>query len=395
MRNQLGRANPALPLLLIALACEGNEYAPPPAPVVTVARPEVRDVTLFAEFTGTTRAVESATVRARVKGFLQSMHFEPGTMVEAGQLLFVIDPEPFQVALESAQADVAANQAELDLRQTEFDRAFKMYKQKAASEIQYIQAKARRDKGLAALKAAEAAVHAAQLDLDYAHVEAPFAGRVGRRQVDIGNLVGAEEATVLTDIVRYSPLYVYFQLSEAELLRLQGISNQQRVAGDRALEDDDRLPLLVARANENDYPHVGHVDYTASEVDPDTGTWEVRGLLPNEGTLFEAIVPGTFVRVRVPFGEQTDALLVSERALGADQSGRFLLVVNDENVVEQRPVTLGGLYEGKRAVLSGIDADDWVIVNGLQRARPGAPVSPEREGGSGTRTAAATGSGDR
>ncbi len=384
------RAQLVLPILVAFVACEANQYAPPPPPIVTVAQPEVRDVTLFSEFTGTTRAVESATIRARVKGFLLSMHFEPGSSVEAGDLLFTIDPEPFEVALALAEAELPANQAELALRETEYDRARKMYRQKAASELQFIQAKARRDKAVASVKASEADVHAANLDLGYAHVKAPFSGRVGRQLVDPGNLVGAGEATALTDVVRYAPLYVYFQLSEADLLGLQQTSQAQRAAGGQPIEDRARVKVLVGRANEEGDPHQGYVDYTASEVDPDTGTWEVRGLLPNEGSLFEAIVPGTFVRVRVPFGEAKDALLVTERALGADQSGRFLLVVNQQNIVEHRRVTLGALYDGKRAILTGIAPSDWVIVNGLQRARPGAPVNPQRKAGDGERTAAAT-----
>jgi RND family efflux transporter MFP subunit len=364
-----------LAILCLAAACGGNEYAPPPPPEVTAERPIVRDVTRFAEYTGTTRAVEAVEVRARVKGFLQSMHFEPGDSVEKGDLLFIIDPEPFEVALQAARADLASHQAEFDLAETEFERSQSMYDRKAISEIQLIQARAKRDKTAAAVAAAESDVHAAQLDYDYAHVKAPITGRVGRHLVDLGNLVGAEEATRLTEMVRYAPIHVYFQLSERDLLALQGLSQRRREEIGASYEERRPTRVQVGRANEDGYPHEGHVDYTALQIDPDTGTFEVRGILPNQGSLDEIIVPGTFVRVRVPIAEAKDALLVSERALGADQSGRYLLVVNDQDVVEHRRVDVGPLLDGLRVIAKGLRREDRVIVNGLQRARPGARVS--------------------
>ena len=368
-------------LLVIQAACGDNEYAPPPPAAVTAQQPEVRDVTNWAEYTGTMRAVKSVDVRARVEGFLLSMSFEPGDTVEQGDLLFVIDPEPFEVARRAAEAERASGQAELSVAQTELDRSQAMYDRKATSEIQLIQARARRDKAAAVVAAAEAAVHAARLDLEYAHVRAPISGRVGRHFVDVGNLVGAGEATLLTQMIRYSPIYVYFHLSERDLLAVQERSAERREARDQDYENRDPTPVFVGHANEDGYPREGKIDFTALQVDPDTGTLEVRGILPNEGQLDEIIVPGTFVRVRVPIGELTGALLVSERALGADQNGRYLLVVNDDDVVEYRNVQMGPQIEGMRVITDGLRADDWVIVNGVQRARPGARVAPERIGG--------------
>ncbi|MBW2419542.1 MAG: efflux RND transporter periplasmic adaptor subunit [Deltaproteobacteria bacterium] len=292
----------------------------------------------------------------------------------------MIDPEPFQVALEAATADLASNQAELDLTQTEFERVDIMYKKQATSEIKLIQSRAKRDKAAAAVAASQAEVHAAQLDLDYAHVKAPIKGRAGRHRVDLGNLVGAEEATLLTHMVRYEPLYVYFQLSERDLLGLQRMSERRRAAAGKDFENRPPTPVEVGLADEKGYPHHGVIDYTALEVDPDTGTFEVRGILPNQGELDEIIVPGSFVRVRVPIGQQPGAILLSERALGADQRGRYVLVVNDEDVVEHRRVSVGPMIDGLRVIDEGLEAEDWVIVEGLQRARPGSQVAAERRG---------------
>jgi RND family efflux transporter MFP subunit len=362
---------------LVALpGCDANQYAPPPPPKVTVAAPELRDVTLYGEFTGTTRAVESVEVRARVKGFLVNMHFEPGDDVDQDDLLFTIDPEPFQTAVQAARATRDAARANLDLQQTELERTQKLYERQATSEIVFIKARAARDTAAADLDGADADLRSAQLDLDYAYVKAPIAGRVGRKLVDVGNLVGSAEATQLTQIVRYSPLYVYFYVSERDVLALQDMGSERRRREGRNWDNREKTELQAGRTNEEGYPHIGHIDYTALEIDPQTGTFEIRGVLENAGELDEIIIPGSFVRVRVPLGEAKDALLVSERALGADQSGRFLLVVNSENVVEQRPVQLGSRIDGMRIIEKGIRAEDRVIVNGLQRARPGATVDP-------------------
>jgi RND family efflux transporter MFP subunit len=358
--------------------CGANEYAPPPPPGVTAQHPVVRDVTRYAEYTGTTRAVESVEVRARVKGFLLSMEYEAGDDVEEGDLLFIIDPEPFQVALEAAQADLASNQAELDLTQTEFERIGIMYKKQATSEIKLIRSRAERDKAAAAVAASKADVHAAQLDLDYAHVKAPIKGRAGRHHVDIGNLVGAQDATLLTNMVRYAPIYVYFHLSERDLLALQKMSQRRRNAEGKDYENRPATPVEVGLADEEGYPHRGIIDFTGLQVDPNTGTYEVRGILPNVGELDEVIVPGTFVRVRVPIGQQPGAILLGESALGADQSGRYVLVVNDDNVVEHRRVEVGPMIDGLRVIEEGLGAEDWVIVEGIQRARPGSQVAAER-----------------
>ncbi|MBW2465322.1 MAG: efflux RND transporter periplasmic adaptor subunit, partial [Deltaproteobacteria bacterium] len=349
-------------------------------PAVTVAQPLVQDVIDFLEYTGTTRAVEAVEVRARVEGFLESMHYEAGDEVEKNDLLFIIDPEPFELELKAASATVTSRKAELDLAQTEFERTRTLYKKQATSEIMYIKSRANRDTAAAALSLAEADLRSAELNLEYAHVRAPLSGRVGRHEVDIGNLVGSDGATVLTEIVVYSPLYVYFYISERDLFSLQQFSAERRERMGREWDERRPTPLYAGRAGEDGYPHSGIVNYTGLQIDPNTGTFEVRGLLPNLDNLDKTIIPGTFVRVQVPIGRNEGALLVPERALGADQSGRFLLVVNSKNIVEQRSVQVGPTRrDGTRVIEKGIASDDWVIFNGLQRARPGAEVTPTKE----------------
>ena len=388
MRNPhlLGRRPAPIPTAGLCLgmfatlltACGSNEYAPPPPPKVSAAPPLVKDVTRYIEYTGRAVAVESVEVRARVKGILLSEHFEPGETVEQGAPLFTIDPEPFEVRLKAARADRASSKAELDLAQTELDRVEIMFEEHAASELQLIQIRAKRDKAAAAVAAADAEIHAAELDIRYAKVEAPITGRVGRRQTDIGNLVGSDGPTLLTEMIRYQPLYVYFHLSEGDLLEIQKMGRDAREREGQSYGEREPTPVEVGRASDEGYPFTGEIDFSALEIDPDTGTFEVRGVLRNEGALDEIIIPGSFVRVRVPIGQSEDALLVDERALGADQGGRYLLLVNSEGLVDHRPVEVGPLYDGMRLIEAGLEPGDWVIVNGLQRARPGSTVEVEK-----------------
>jgi RND family efflux transporter MFP subunit len=345
-----------------------------------VSPPEQREITRFADYTGTTRAVEAVDVRARVQGFLQSIHFEPGDFVDKGTLLFIIDPKPFEVALESAQAKLARARAQLELAKAELGRREQALETRAISELEVIQTRAQRDQARADVRTAAAAVADTQLDLDYAHVKAPIEGRVGRNLVDVGALVGAGDATLLAQMVRYKPVYVYFNISERDVLSLQKRSHSLRDALDKDYDDRETTVIHVGLADEEGYPHDGRIDYTGLRVDPDTGTFEVRGVLPNEGSLDEIMMPGLFVRVRIPIGREEQAMLVSQRALGADQGGRFVLVVGSEDVVEQRYVKVGPEIDGMAVIESGLRPDDRVVVKGVQRARPGAQVTPHSDG---------------
>lgn len=366
---------------LLAGCEEANTYVEPPPPKVSVAQPLVREVTDYIDFTGTTVASERVEVRARVSGILQSMHFTPGTDVDAGDLLFVIDPQEYLADLKAAEAEVAGAKAQFTRADTEFKRAERLFKQKAGSEADVVKWQGERAVARAAVQRAEARVSRAQLDLDYTRVKAPISGRVGRNLVDMGNLVGGPEATDLTDITRYHPMHVYFDLNERDLLRVMALYRQKvSEKGIDPTQDPDReaeIPLQLGLATEEGYPHEGVYDFGASGVDPGTGTLRLRGAFDNQEVPVR-LVPGLFARVRMPIATRADMPLITERAIGADQSGTFVLAVNSENLVEKRTVRLGQLVDGLRVIEEGVGKDDRIIVNGLQRARPGAKVEPEQ-----------------
>jgi RND family efflux transporter MFP subunit len=351
-----------------------NEYQAPPPPTVTVSQPIQQDVTEYREFTGTTEAVETVEVRARVEGYLQSIHFEPTADVKKGDLLFIIDPRPFKVQVYKAQADLRRKQAMLELAKENYQRTKTLYEQKAAPRADFIKDKAARDTAQANLEAARALLQDAKLNLSYTHIRAPITGRVGRDLVKVGNLVGAGENTHLTTVVQYDPIHAYFSLNERDLLPF--IERERNKQGKKVENPEDEDVIHLGRANDSGYPFEGRVDFFDQGIDPSTGTFLLRGRFPNPAP--HAILPGMFVRIRGPIDQQKGALLVTERALGADQRGRYVLVINEENIVEYRPVEVGATINQMRVIRKGLQVDDWVVVKGLLRARPGAPVSPER-----------------
>lgn len=371
------RLNVLRPIALIATVgaagCEQpNEYVAPPPPDVTVAQPQQREVVDYLAFTGTTQATESVEIRARVRGFLQSVNFEPGGEVEEGDLLFVIDPKPFQAQLDSAKANLASAEAQLTKAESDYRRKAEAGKRGAVTEADVVGAKADRDAAQAAVAAAQAAVTEAELKLGYTQVTAPISGRIGRNLVDVGNLVGDGQATLLATIAKYDPMYAYFNLNERDLLRL--MSKNEELGEVEGKEQD--VVLQLALANETGFPHEGRLDFADLGVDPATGTILLRGTFANPPPY--VLIPGLFVRIRLPIATHEDALLVTERALGSDQSGRYLLVVNSENVVEKRLVTVGAAVDTLRVIESDLRPDDWVVIDGIQRARPGAKVNPQR-----------------
>lgn len=365
---------------LLAGCGQENAYVEPPPPQVTVAKPLQQTVIDYLEFTGTTAAVERVEVRARVKGFLESMHFEPGTQVDKGDLLFVIDPKPFQAKLDAAEAELASAEAGLAKAESDFLRLSEAGKRGAVTERDVVAAAADRDVATAAVAAAEAALTDAKLELGYTQVTAPISGRVSRNQVDVGNLVGDGEATLLTTVTQNDPIYAYFNLNERDLLRVLQLYRENVEVGTIDLDTEPpgtNIPLYLELANEQGFPHRGELNFAESGVDPDTGTLQLRGVFPNPADP-PVILPGLFTRIRLPLEQQQDALLVSERALGFDQGGSYLLTVNDQNVVEQKSIVLDQLIDGLRVVSTGLEPDDWVVINGVQRARPGAKVNPQR-----------------
>ena len=346
-----------------------NEYAPPPPPQVTVSNPVQKSVTEYAEFNGLTEAVDYVEIRARVEGYLESINFKQGSRVEEGELLFVIDPDPFQAKLDEARAELARRQAELKQADATLKRKELAYKANAVSEVEVIQGRADRDVAKAAIQAALAAIETANLNLSYTRIHAPISGRIGRELVDEGNLVGAGERTLLTTIVKDDPIYVYFNVNERDLLLYQEHPSR-RVSPTNGKGD---TPVYLGLSTQQGYPFEGRIDFVDNRLDPSTGTIQVRGLFPNSD---HRLWPGLFARVRVPVGTTKDALLVPDLAVGTDQRGEYLLVVNDKNEVEYRSVKLGPLERDMRVIENGVSPSDRIIVEGLQRARPGLTVSP-------------------
>jgi len=369
-----------LVIFLVTTACgDKNQYIEPPPLKVTVAQPIRKDVTEYLEFTGTTKAVAFVEIRARVSGFLQSMHFEPGTQVEKDELLFIIDPKPYKAELMAAEAELAATKAEFNRAKTELARAEKLFRKNYLSATDRLKRQTERDTAAAAIGRSAAQLESARLNLSYTRVTAPMSGRVGRNRVDNGNLVGEGEATLLTTLTQYNPIHAYFHLNERDLLQVMAIRRKKAQTHEQGpnKQPDSKLdiPVFLRLVDEKTYIHEGELDFGASGVDSETGTIELRGVFPNPGKR-PVLIPGLFAELRFPVGQHKDALLVGEQALSADQSGKFVLVVNTENVVEKRSVTPGQVIDGLQVIRSGIQANDRIVINGIQRARPGAKVDP-------------------
>jgi RND family efflux transporter MFP subunit len=351
-----------------------NEFVPPPPPQVTVARPVTREVADALEFTGWTEATDAVDLRCRVNGYLEQVLFEDGAMVDKGQMLFVIEQAPFEAALAASRAELAKAEASLQLEQSEYDRTVPLVRRGATTEADLDVAAAELATAKANVAAAEAALKQAELNLSYTEVRSPIKGRIGRRLVDPGNLVQAEQ-TLLGRVESYDPIYAYFSVSESDLLRYVSLT----VDGGGSLQSMEQDPpkLYLGLANEEGFPREGRFDFSERSIDRETGTAMQRGVFENDNW---TLVPGLFVRIKAPVGSPRSRLLVEERAVSADQRGDYLLVVGDKNIVEYRPVKLGIVTNGLRVIEDGVEADDLIVVNGLQRARPGAPVAPTLEG---------------
>jgi RND family efflux transporter MFP subunit len=356
-------------LALIATGCQQqSQTAAPPPPDVMVATPTVRDVTVFQEFTGTTEARESVEIRARVQGFLERVAFEPSSFVRRGQLLFVIEPAPYQAQRDRAEANLKAAEAGLRRTESDLDRLEEAVKTNAVSQQEVTRARAERDQASAALLEAQAALTNADIQLGYTSVESPIDGLVGRNYVDVGNLVGAGGSTLLATVRRIDPIYAYFDVSERFIA--QSLADR---GGHRGPTTADEMPVTLV-LKETGYEVDGIVDAVDNTVDPATGTIQVRGRFPNPDAL---VFPGFFVHVRIPGELLEGALLVEETALGTDLGGRYLMIVGEGNVVEKRYVEPGPLEQDMmRVILEGLEPEERYVSEGLQRARPGLPVTP-------------------
>ncbi|MFW6123287.1 MAG: efflux RND transporter periplasmic adaptor subunit [Thermodesulfobacteriota bacterium] len=357
-------------VVLLAACGEQNVYVPPPPPEVTVSQPVSRPVTEYGEFTGNTQAVNTVKLKARVEGYLEKVYFQDGDRVKKGQLLFLIQQNTYEAKLKQAQAEILANKARLEHAETEFARFSRLVKQKAAAQTDVDRWRFERDAARAAVMASEAERDLARLNLSYTEVRAPFDGRIGRRLKDVGNLVGAGEETVLAEINQIDPIYVYFNINEQELLRVRSKEDKNQQEAKR-----EKWPVYFGLANEKGYPHKGYLDFAAITLSPTTGTLLLRGVFANPD--FQ-VLPGLFARVRAPAGKPKPALLVPEVALGYDQIGPYVLVVDDKNVVKRVTVKLGTQVDEDRVVEEGLQPSDRVIVRGLLRAIPGKKVNPQK-----------------
>ena len=366
-----------VPLVLgAALALSGcgdkpPQQAAPAAPPVTVAQPVKRTVTDWDEFTGRFEAVEEVQVRARVGGFVTSVEFRDGAFVRAGDLLYVIDARPFEAVAEQADGQLSDARAKAELAKRELDRALTLVQTSAVSESIVDQRRQTLQAAHAAEMQAEGALKAARLNIEFSHVMAPIAGRVSRRLVTPGNLVQGSEgtSTLLTSIVSLDPIYIYFDVDEATYLR----NNRLWFEGKRPSSRDTPNPVQVTLTGETKPSHDGKMDFIDNRLDVSTGTLRSRAVIPNKDM---SILPGQFGRVRLIGSAPYEALLLPDTAIATDQSRKIVFVVKDDNTVEAKAVVLGPLDEGLRVIRSGINADDKVIVEGLQRARVGAKVSP-------------------
>jgi RND family efflux transporter MFP subunit len=352
--------------------------APAPAEV-SVSQPVEEPVQETLEFTGRTSAVDSVEVRARVTGYITRVAFAAGALVNAGDLLFEIDPREYQAMVLRAEGDVARLRAQLARAESEVVRNQTLRPSGAASARELEKAIA--DKGAAEgdLKAKLAQLELARLDLEFTRVRAPVTGRVSRAEVGEGNLVaaGGSGGPLLTTVVSVDPIYVDFDADERALIRVRKATIAREGTATPENVRAAALSVLVALVDEKDFPHRGAIEFVDNQVDPSTGTIRVRAVLPNPDRL---LAPGLFVRVRLPLGEPRSGVLVSDRAIGTDQDRKYVLVVNDQNVVEYRQVKLGPTQGGLRNVAEGLAPGEWVIVNGIQRARPGATVTPQKVG---------------
>lgn len=350
-------------------ACKRTEAAKPPIAAVTVAQPVQRTVTRYHDFTGRTEAVDAVEIRARVKGFLKSKEFEDASQVQAGDMLFIIDPSEYQAKRDKARAELDAYEADLDNSEKDLARVMKSSESGAVSQREVSLRNAERDRALASVAAAKASLVEAELNLGYTRIRTPIEGQVSRDLVSVGNLVGAGENTLLTTVIKMQPMYAYFEVPERILLQALADAPPEK------RREPDRV-ILLGLVHEDGHPHEGTIGYIDNTVDPQTGTIQVRATFPNDDLL---LYPGAFARIRLHGEAVENALLVDERALGSDLGGKYLLTVNEQNIVEQRRVQVGARYDGWRLIESGLSPDDLYIVKGLQRARPGLPVKPELE----------------
>jgi RND family efflux transporter MFP subunit len=360
-------------LLLIA-GCQ-KKPAPPAMgpPTVTVAHPLHREVVDWDEYTGHLEAKDVVELRARVGGYLEQANFQEGSIVEAGQVLFKLDPKPYQAELNRAVSQVEQAQAQAANAASELERIENLRKTGGGSEKEYQDAKYNKLQTAAAVSAAQAAAENARLNLDWTQVKTLIRGRVGRKMVTPGNLItgGTASGTLLTTITSIDPIYCYFDADETSVLKYERLAQEKK----RVSAREEPIPCFLQLGNETGFPHEGVIDFVNNRVDPNTGTLRARGVFPNANGWLQ---PGFFARLRLPGSGRYQAVLVPDSALDTNQNIKFVRVLRPDNSIEARTVTPGALFGQYRAIDSGLSADEWVVINGLQRAIPETKVNAER-----------------
>ena len=378
-RKALARSGTGIPtvalvtsLLVAAIATACSSQAEPgagmpPPPEVSVAQVLNKDVSRWDEFTGRVTAIETVELRPRVSGYVQQVAYQEGQEVKKGDLLFVVDPRPYKARLAQAEADLERARAEARLAQMQDKRAQTLVEAKAISREEFETRRAASTQGDAAVRAAEAAVENARLDLQFTSVRSPINGRAGRAMVTEGNLANAD-TTLLTTIVSQDPVFVYFESDEQSFLRYQELARK----GERA---ETKNPVRVGLASEQGYPHEGTVDFVDNQVDPSTGTIRARAVLKNPDRIF---TPGLYARVQLQGSGQFKAMLIDDKAVLTDQDRKYVYVLGEKNAATRKDVKLGPVIDGLRVVTSGLAPSDKVIVHGVQKVFfPGMPVQPK------------------
>ncbi|MBI3699837.1 MAG: efflux RND transporter periplasmic adaptor subunit [Afipia sp.] len=355
---------------IILSACGQNDFVPPPPPKVDVGMPVKRTVTRYLTATGNTAPFKNVDLVARVQGVLQSISYQDGAFVKEGTTLFTIEPETYKLKLDQAQAAENGLQASVKQTEADFKRQSDLVTRQVVSQATLDASSAARENAQSNLQQAQVNTKIAAVNYGYTNVIAPFDGVVSAHLVSVGELVGVASPTQLATIVQLDPIYVNFNVNEQDVLRIRAAAAQKGMTS-KDLKD---ITVEVGLQTESGYPHTGKLDYASPTVNQSTGTLAVRGLLQNAD---RTLLPGYFVRVRVPLDQQKDALLIPDIALGSDQGGRYVLVVNADNVVEQRKVLIGPQDGDLRVVESGLKADDRVVIAGLLRAIPGQKVDPQ------------------
>ena len=375
MSTHWGRSLIVIGATVYTAGCRSDPPPPPPPPAVTVATVPERDVKEWDEFTGRLEAVDAVEIRPRVSGYIKRVTFAEGKEIRKGEVLFEIDPRPYEADLARAEAQLEQAKTGAALAEREVQRAQKLVDVQAISREEFDSRTSAESQGVAEVRVAEAAVTTAKLNLEWTHVRSPIAGRVSNAQVTAGNLVqaGPPTATLLTTVVSLDPIYCYFEGDEQTYLKYSLLAK----SGARPSSRDVRNPVYIGLANEDSlFPHQGYVDFVDNRVNPETGTIRARAVLSNKERLF---TPGLFARVKLVGSGRYRAVLVQDRAVGTDQDKKFVLVLKPDSTVEYRVVEPGRTVEGLRIIRSGVKKGERVVINGLQRLRPGMKVTPKIE----------------